>query len=70
VLVDSIKQLERELETLTIVVRQAHELAFPRDLELEIARLWFLLYQKRGREMAIHHNYLAVCHRIGIDPNG
>lgn len=67
---ETMKKLEGELTTLAVTIRHARELEFHGDLHLELARLEFLIYQRRSREIAIRHNYLAVCHRIGIDPHG
>ena len=64
---DTLKRLAVELEALAVTIRHAKEREFPADIDLELARLSFLLYQRRIRESAIHYNYLAVCHRIGIE---
>ena len=65
---DTIKRLETEIAALTVELQRAREIAFPRDLESELARLTFHLSQERVRKLAIHHNYLAICDRAGIIP--
>lgn len=63
---DAIKRLDEEIAGLTLAVKHAHPVA---DVGLEIARLTFLLQQKRSQQMAIYFNTLAVCDRLGLEPS-
>ena len=61
---DRLRKLADEIDKLTDTVQRENH----RGLEAELNHLIFKMSQERNRKLAIHYNYLAVCHRCGITP--